>query len=135
MLALRDIKTLKALVKTATPEDDKEAFKDLNKQVKDVEKAFKDAEKSFRTPAKTPGITYTADKVGSKLGLAFFYVGSTEAKPSKAALAQIAVATNALNEAVESVNKLIGEDLASLKSAVNEAGIGLLNQTQVSDAE
>lgn len=135
MLALRDIKTLKGLVKTATPEDDKEAFKDLSKQVGEVEKAFKKAEKNFRTPARTPGITYSADKVGSKLGLAFFYVGSTEDKPSKAAIAQITVATAALNEAVAGVNKLIGEDLANLKSAVNEAGIGLLNQTAVSETE
>jgi len=135
MHALRDIKTLKGLIKTATPEEDKDAFKDLSKQVGKVEKAFKKAEENFRTPEKTPGITYSADKVGSKLGLAFFYVSSTEDKPSQAAQAQIAMASKALNEAVEEVNMLIGNDLADLKAALDAAGIGLLNQTPVSGTD
>ncbi|PCI62544.1 MAG: hypothetical protein COB37_06530 [Kordiimonadales bacterium] len=133
--AQRDLQTLQALIKIAKEGGDEDAFKDISKQVKALEKSLKTAEKSFRVPAKTAGIVYRADKVGSIIGQANFYVGSTEDAPSAAALKQIILAEAALEKAVAAVNGLVTDDVAKLKAAVAEAGIGLLNQTPVSDAE
>lgn len=135
MNARRDIDTLMGLIKSATPMDDKETFKDLSKQAKDVKKAFEDMEKRFRNPRGTRGIVFSGDKVGSILGLANNYVSSTRDAPNEAALQQVAKARDAVATAVAEVNTLIAEDLAGLKAAVEQAGIGLFNQTPVEAAE
>lgn len=131
MEAMRDVDTLMTLVKSATPADDKDAFKDLSKQAGDVKKAFEEMEKRFRSPRGTRGITFRGDKVVNILGLANTYVASTRDTPNEAALAQVEVARSAVNEAVEDVNRLIREDLAYLSKAVKDAGIGLFSQAAV----
>lgn len=131
MEAVRDVDTLMALIKSATPSEDKDAFKDLSKQAGDVKKAFEEMEKRFRSPRGTRGITFRGDKIVNILGLANTYVASTRDAPNEAALAQVDVARSAVTEAVEDVNRLIREDLAYLKKAAKDAGIGLFNQATV----
>lgn len=131
MTAGRDIDTLNGLIRSATPADDEDAFKDLKKQAADVKNAFEDMEKRFRNPRGTRGIVFRGDKVVNILGLANNYIGSTRDAPNEAALAQVEVARSAIDEAVAEVNRLIRDDLAELKAAVNNAGIGLFNQTTV----
>lgn len=131
MEARRDVDTLMALIKSATPDDDSDAFKDLKKQAGDVKKAFEDMEKRFRNPRGTRGIVYSADKVGAIVGLANAYVASTRDAPHEAALAQVEVARRAVSEAVAEVNGLITNDLSVLRTAASKAGIGLFNQSTV----
>lgn len=131
MHARRDIDTVMKLITAATPLGDKEAFKDLKKQAGDVKKAFKEMEKRFRAPRGTRGITFRGDKIVNILGQANFYVGSTRDVPSEPALQQIERAKTIVGDAVADVNKLISEDLAALKTAVEDAGIGLFTQTPV----
>ncbi len=132
MEARRDVGTLMTLVSSAEKSsDDDEAFKDLKKQAGDVKKAFEEMEKQFRNPRGTRGIVFSADKVGAIVGLANIYVASTRDAPNEAALAQVEKARETVASAVEEVNKLISSDLAELKSAANNAGIGLFNQSTV----
>lgn len=131
MEARRDIDTLMTLIKSAKSDEDTDAFTDLSKQAGDVKSAFEDIEKQFRNPRGTRGIVFSADKVGSVLGLASAYVASTRDAPNEAALAQVEKAKVAVSSAVAEVNDLIGKDLAELKDAAQKAGLGLFNQTAV----
>ncbi len=131
MEARRDVDTLMALISSAKRDGDEDAFKDLSKQAGEVKKAFEDMEKRFRNPRGTRGIVFSADKVGNILGLANAYVASTRDAPNEAALAQVATARTAVDGAIADVNSLISGDLAKLKAAVADAGLGLFNQSLV----
>ncbi len=131
MEARRDIDTLMTLIKSATADENADAFKDLSKKAGDVKSAFEDIEKRFRNPRGTRGIVFSADKVGAVLGLANAYVSSTRDAPNQAALAQVDKAKTAVSDAVSEVNNLITRDLSDLKAAARRAGLGLFNQTAV----
>lgn len=131
MEARRDVDTLMALINSAKRDGDEDAFKDLSKQAGDVKKAFEEMEKRFRSPRGERGITFRGDKIVNILGLANNYVGSTRDAPNEAALAQVQVARMAIDGAVADVNSLISGDLAALKTAASEAGLGLFNQSTV----
>ena len=131
MEARRDVDTLMALIKSASRDGDKDAFKDLSKQASDVQKAFEEMEKRFRSPRGERGITFRGGKIINILGLANNYVASTRDAPNEAALAQVQVARMAIDGAIADVNSLISGDLAALKAAASEAGLGLFNQSTV----
>ncbi|WP_262696217.1 VPS10 domain-containing protein [Kordiimonas aquimaris] len=132
MNARRDVDTLMTLIKSNNSEES-DAYKDLSKQASDVKKAFEEMEKRFRIPLGTRGIVFRGGNVSAILGTANAYVGSTRDVPNEAARQQIARAEAAITEAVDATNKLISDDLAALRSAVDEAGIGLFNQTEITE--
>ncbi len=131
MHAGRDIDTLMALIKSA----DDEGLKELSKQAGEVKEAFEEMEKRFRNPRGTRGIVFSGDKVGAILSLANTFVGSTRDEPSEAALQQVERARQAVSSSVAEVNSLIAGDLAELKAAVAQAGVGLFNQSPVEATE
>lgn len=131
MNARRDLGTLETLVKAAKPGGEGNAYSDLSKQAKAVKKALEEVEKQFRVPPKTRGIVYRGGNASAIVGGASRYLGSTRDVPNEAALQQIARAEEAVSKAVESANKVISEDLAALKAAVDAAGIGLFNQSAI----
>jgi len=128
--ARRDIDTLLTLAKESE-DGDAESLKSLREQAKSLKSALDDLEKRFRTPPDTKGIVYSADKVANILGMAARYVGSTGDAPSQAAEMQMAQASSALKAAVGDLNALLSEDLAALRQAAGDAGLGLLQQAPV----
>lgn len=131
MNARRDVDTLMTLIASAKSDDN--PYDELSGQAKDVKKAFEEMEKTFRIPSGTRGIVFRGGNVSAILGLAATYVGSTRDVPSEAARQQIARAEAAIRDAVTKTNELITGDLASLRAAVDEADIGLFNQSAVSE--
>jgi photosystem II stability/assembly factor-like uncharacterized protein len=134
MNARRDLGTLETLIAAAKRQGDDDAYMALSKQAKTMKKALVEVEKEFRIPPKTRGIVYRGGNASAMLGQAMYYVGSTRAAPNEAALQAIARAEDAIGKAVANANGLISEDLVSLKQAVNEAGIGLFNQSPITSA-
>lgn len=121
--ARRDIDTLLALAKD---EDDKEAHKDLITQAKAVKEKLDALEKRFRVPPDTKGIVYDEDKVASRLGTADFYVNSTLDAPSAAAKTYMDMAEKTLDEAIAALDGTMKEDVAALREAYAQSGLGLL---------
>lgn len=118
-----DVKVIEALLKTLDKGEETDALKE---QVEALKEALTDAEKQFRAPAKTRGITFRGDKALNILGTASAYVGSTNDRPSEAALQQIEKARAAVSEASDNVNTVLRKDVAELRQALDAAGIGLL---------
>ncbi len=133
MNARRDIATLTTLIKSS--DIDEEASKKLSEQAGDAKKALEEMEKQFRTPRGTRGIVFRGGNVSSFVGLAATYVGSSRGAPNEAALQQVAKAEAAVAGAVIALNKLLEEDVASLRAAASAAGIGLLNQIPLEQAD
>ncbi len=135
LAARRDVETVEALIKAEKavrgPDAGANPYADLEADAKALKTALTDAEERFRVPPQTRGIVYNADKVGSQIGTAAFYLGSTFDGPSSAALAELERARVAVAEAVASTNGLIEGELAAFRSAVDAAGLGLLNQSAV----
>ena len=104
-------------------------FADLGVKAEGLKRQLNDLEARFRVPPETSGIVFNADKVGSRIGTAAFYLGSTFDAPSTAALAELARARTVLDEAVAATNSVLTGDLPDFRAAVSDAGIGLLNQT------
>ncbi len=132
----KDLNTLSALlaardrVGETSEEEEHDADDDtLHSLKKATGKAAKDLdalELRFRNLPNTKGIVYSADKIGAKLGMAGYYVGSHAGPPSAAAEFHINQAMEALEDGVNEVNRFLQEDVASLREAAIDAGIGLL---------
>lgn len=137
--AQKDIGVIEGLIKQKiaadeiNPKDEAHPLNALSKQAGELKKSLTETEKKFRTPPKTKGIVYSADKVGSLIGNAAFYAGSTFDAPAAAAETSFSIAEDALGEAVGELNGLLTADLAAFKTAVGEAGIGLLGQVAVGE--
>lgn len=137
--ANRDIGTLEGLIKSkiasegVDPKDEDNSLNALMKQVGELKMALGEAEENFRNPQGTKGIVYSADKVGSLIGNAAFYAGSSYDAPSQGARTAFGIAETALNEAIAELNTTLGDDLSALRDAVGEAGITLLDQAPVGE--
>ena len=135
--AQRDIATLEKKLADRKRRDGVEADDEthplnaLGEQIGDLKSALGDIEKKFRVPPDTRGIVYDADKVSSLIGFAEFYAGSTFDAPPNAARLELAEANRALQAATSDLNDLIGGDLAALRQAAVNAGLVILNQTQI----
>ncbi len=119
----RDIATILTLVKDA----DNDVAKDIKKQAQALEKSVKALEDKIRIRPKTRGIVYRFGRVLSDIGRAGFYVGSTWDAPNQAAIQAQALATASLEAVEAEIAALYAGDVADFKSAVDAAGIGLLN--------
>lgn len=129
----RDIDTLTALVKSSDADEDTQ--KQLSKQAGDARKALEEMEKQFRVPRDTRGIVFRGGNASAIIGLAGAYVGSSRGAPNEAALQQVGKAEAAVDSSVAALNKLLSEDVAALRVAAGEAGIGLLNQMPLEQAD
>jgi photosystem II stability/assembly factor-like uncharacterized protein len=133
LAARRDVETVETLIKaeTAGLEPDAHPYADLEAGAKALKDALTEAETRFRVPPETRGIVFSADKVGSQIGTAAFYLGSTFDGPSSAALAELDRARVAVDQAITSTNDVLNTQLADFRTAVEAAGLGLLNQSPV----
>lgn len=130
--ARRDVETVETLIaaeKAASGfAEGTNPFADLEKQASELKDLLNASESRFRVPPETSGIVYSADKVGSRIGTAAFYLGSTFGPPSNAAMAELARARSVLADAMVEVNGIINTDIIAFRTAVTDAGLGLLNQ-------
>ncbi len=122
-----DVATINALISKQLSEHKGDELISLKKQAGEIKKGLDQLEKLYTAPENTKGITYTDDMVNSMLGNAAFYVGSTNGAPSPAASTYLQIAKAALNKATNRVNAFMSGDLMTFRSAVDAAGIGLLN--------
>jgi photosystem II stability/assembly factor-like uncharacterized protein len=121
-----DVATINKLISKQLKQNKTEDLEALKKQAGEVKKGLDKLEKLYRTPEKTKGITYNADTVNSKLGMADFYVGSSDGAPSPTSESYIEMARTSLASATDTVNAFMVKDLAKLRESVSNAGISLL---------
>jgi len=130
-----DIATLMSLIEAAGEQEEANGedapFADVKTQAGELKTRLGELEERFRVPPKTKGIVYSRDKVGSRLGIAGFYLGSTYDAPSSTAQTYIRMGEASLDSALDEVNSVLQEDLPALRRAASEAGLGLLMQTPV----
>jgi len=130
-----DVGTLMSLIEAAAEQTQTEGedapYADIKTQARELKTRLGELEERFRVPPKTKGIVYSRDKIGSRLGIAGFYLGSTYDAPSSTAQTYIRMGEASLSGALEELNVVLREDLPALRRAANEAGLGLLTQTPV----
>ncbi|MDX1571803.1 MAG: hypothetical protein R3200_15080 [Xanthomonadales bacterium] len=123
-----DIETALALMQR---QDEGKAHESLMAQAREVKNGLDELEKRFRVPPKTKGVVYDDDKVINRIGLAETMVGSTFDAPSATARTYMALASGALDAALSELNAFLESDVAALRAALSEAGIGLLSAAPV----
>jgi len=130
----KDIELVKGLAEKALEgvKDNKEEHPAtlLAKEAKKLLDTIKELDKSLRQLPKTKGIVDSSYKVSSKLGTAWYYVGSTYGKPSVTAMEYFAVAKQSLSEGVKKVNEFLTQDLSEFKKSYQASGLSLLSQTE-----
>ncbi|MDH3939903.1 MAG: hypothetical protein OET46_02850 [Xanthomonadales bacterium] len=102
-----------------------ENLKTLTESAKSVQKGLAELEQRFRTPPKTKGIVYDDDKVTSKVGLAGYYIGSTNDAPTATAAIYLEQARVSLDTALESLERFMQQELEPFRRSMSDAGIGL----------
>jgi len=98
----------------------------LTGQSASLRKSLDELEAKFRVAPETRGEVYADDRVGSRIGLAQAYVGSSPDAETPAASAYLKLAQQSLSSAQEAMNSLVAGELATFRSAVSAAGISLL---------
>jgi photosystem II stability/assembly factor-like uncharacterized protein len=88
-------------------------------------------DKTLRSIPKTNGIVDESYKVTNKIGIAWWYVGSTYGKPSPTAIKYLDLAKASLKKSVGEVNSFLSKDLAEFKTAYQNSGLSLLSQTEL----
>jgi len=132
--ARRDVDTVTEMivslkqVRNIMPDDQEHPLSKLEKQAGDVIKALNEVEAKFRVAPETKGIVFDNDKVFSRIGAAQFHLGSTYDVPTAAGLKSIDHARNALDQAVNELNSLLGGEFAAFRKAVEDANLNLLDQ-------
>jgi hypothetical protein len=124
--ARNDVATITKLIENRPDAKEDETLKELKKQATEVKKGLDGLEKIFRTPPETKGIVFDDDKVSSGIGMASFYVGSAAHAPSPTADVYVEIARNMLEEGLSRVNEFMVNEVADLRTAVDKAGISLL---------
>lgn len=124
--AQKGVATLAGLVAQHMKSGDEQALKPLKEMAAEVSKGLVELEKLFRTPEKTKGIVFDDFRVTNKLGMAEYYLGSSSYAPSPTALAYVADARSALQDALNRTNDYLAKEVAALGTAVEEAGISVL---------
>jgi photosystem II stability/assembly factor-like uncharacterized protein len=125
----KDIDTLIGLVDKRQGSKENEALSALRDRGKELNNTLNDLEKRFRTPPETKGIVYSDDKIINRLGIAQAYVASTRDAPSSTAKTYIRLARISLDEGLSALNRFLSRELADFRKTVDEAGVGLLSDT------
>ncbi|MEO0881943.1 MAG: hypothetical protein AAFY34_04345 [Pseudomonadota bacterium] len=137
--ARRDIATIEALIaerkrlQSVDAEDEDHPLNILSKQAGELKSSLDESEELFRVPDETKGIVFNEDKAASRLGFADFYAGSTFDQPSAAARAEVAVASETLEDAITELNTILGRDLVAFRTLMLEEEIDLLDQSPVTE--
>lgn len=122
-----DVDIIRKLISRQIEQEKTDALEALKKQATEVKKGLDKLEKLYRTPEKTTGITYNDDTVNSKLGTAFYYVGSGSGAPSPTSEVYVEMAVASLTEATTRVNDFMADEVTKLRENVKDAGIAPLN--------
>jgi hypothetical protein len=127
IVAIRaDLDTLSRLVAQRDKSAGSDGESELAKRIKSVRGQLDELEQRFRVPPQTTGITYDDDKVSSKLAMANAYLSASPGAPSRTAAAYVEQARTALDDAQQALADFERGGLASLRQAIIDAGIGLL---------
>jgi len=102
-----------------------ESLKALSEKAREVQKGLTEIEKRFRTPPETKGIVYDDDKAVNQIGLANWYVGSTNDAPTATALLYVEQARLSLDTARVALDRFMKEELEPFRQSLADAGIGL----------
>ena len=102
-----------------------ESLKALSEKAREVQKGLTEIEKRFRTPPETKGIVYDDDKAVNQIGLANWYVGSTNDAPTATALLYVEQARLSLDTARVALDRFMKEELEPFRQLLADAGIGL----------
>ncbi|MBT8079860.1 MAG: hypothetical protein KJO31_14880 [Gammaproteobacteria bacterium] len=125
-----DVAALKGMIGKRNKDGNDDSLTALAEQADALTESLNELEKSIRVPPQTKGIVYTADKLTSKIGMAQFYVGSTNGAPTASAETYIDIARAATAETIGKVNTVLNGELMNFRDAVNAAGIGLLSDVK-----
>ncbi len=125
-----DIVTITDLISSRKGADENEILTTLKEQAEEINKGLDELEKRFRAPPETKGITYDAEKIVNQLTLAQQYVSSTYDVPSAAANSYVELARNSVDEGLSILNDFDSGELEDFRKAVDDAGIGLLSDTE-----
>ena len=128
--ARADISTLTALISKRHEETKDEGMKRLEEQAKQTTEGLDALEKQFRNLPETRGIVYDDDKISNKLSMAAYYVQSNPGEPTPTAGIYIQAARKALEQGLADVNAYMAGPLSAFRTAVTEAGIGLLRPAE-----
>ncbi len=128
--ARADVATLGKLIDRQLEERESDKLSQLKQRADEIKTGLDELEILYRVPEDTKGITYSDDKVSSKIDTAAYFVDSSDGAPSKTALAYLAEAETALREATARVNAYMAGDLASFRGSIDKAGISLLPATE-----
>jgi len=128
--ARSDVRTLAELAGKRAQAADNPALEKLRDQTSQVARSLDELESRFRNLPETKGIVYDDDKIGSILGLAGYFLSSTPGEPTSTATVYIGLARQALEEGLAAINELMAGELAALRAAADEAGVGLLAPAQ-----
>jgi len=128
--ARSDVKTIVTLIGKQPGAKENESLQVLEKQAKRVRKGLDDLEKRFRVPPETRGVEYDDDRVTGRIEMAEYYVGSAPHAPGPTALAYVEAARVTLENALAELNAFMEAEVAALRSAVEEAGVGLLESAE-----
>lgn len=129
--AQSDIATAQTLIKQKQlpGEAPNEALTELGKQAVELQKSLVSLENRVRVPPGTRGYVYDDDKAISRVGLASYFVNSSNDAPTATAEHYIDLARQSLNEAEQAVDQFMTGELAAFHSALMESGIGLFTRS------
>ena len=121
-----DIEAVTLKLKEDRDPDADNPHQDVLDLAEELQDALKTVRASFVGPRDTKGIKRDSDTVMSKLGAASWGLASSWDAPSPAHLRRLEDAQKAFDAAVPEYNRVIGEQLAELRTAVDAAGVRLL---------
>jgi hypothetical protein len=132
--ARNDVDTVVKLIASQPRAQEDESLRLLGKQAIEVKKGLIRIEKRFRSPPQTRGITYRDEKIVNMIQRADAYMNNSFTAPGDTADIYAELARQALDTAVEKLNRFIKTDLAAFIKAADEAGIGLFRSTTPIDS-
>ncbi|MFT7676802.1 MAG: photosystem II stability/assembly factor-like uncharacterized protein [Planctomycetota bacterium] len=126
-----DLAAISTLAERAKdPEADEDAdhpHKELVDAIEAATKQLDEVAARFEHPADAKGIQ-PDDTVGSKIGTPSWHAGSSWDVPTEANRKAVAVAEQALSEALTELNAVLQEEVGAVRSAFASSGLGLLTE-------
>ena len=120
-----DISTIVAKLKQDQDPDEDHPQQELLDSAEELKKAITAVRDAFVGPEETKGIE-SHESVRGKLGTAGWGLGSSSGAPSATHLRFVAEAEAAFGVVVPDFNRVLGEELAEFRKAVDESGVRLL---------
>ncbi len=129
--AQADVATAQALIKQKQQPGalQEESLKKLGERAVKIQEDLLVLENHVRVPPKTRGYVYDDDKAINKIGLAKQYVSSSNDAPSQTADVYIDLARRSLDEAIQSIDQYMNNELPAFRQLLSDAGIGLFTSS------